>query len=114
MALNKMSVRLMTAVLATAISVDASQNAIGSQGYYTITTPGFDLQLDIANQVATGLTAKQGPNAGNADFNFLLPTADRTDDGFYVSSTRFGLSIEVSILLTEPRRWEIFRSVCDH
>ncbi|CAK1359638.1 unnamed protein product [Cercospora beticola] len=61
----------------------ASQNAIGSAGYSTIDTPGFTLELDVANQVATKLTAKSGSNAGNAPFNFLLSTANRTDDGYY-------------------------------
>lgn len=62
----------------------ASQNAIGSAGYSTIDTPGFTLELDVANQVATKLTAKAGSNAGNAPFNFLLSTANRTEDGYYV------------------------------
>ncbi|KAI5357493.1 hypothetical protein Slin15195_G038540 [Septoria linicola] len=76
--------KLTSVVLATLTGVRAaSQNAIGSKGTYTIDTNGFTLQLDTANQVATALTSKAGPNAGNEPFNFLLSTNGRTDDGYY-------------------------------
>ncbi|KAF4547314.1 Hypothetical protein D9617_47g010820 [Elsinoe fawcettii] len=60
-----------------------AQNDIGSQGYLNISTGAFNLELDIANQVSTGLNAMRGSNAGNSDFNFLLPTPGRTANGNY-------------------------------
>lgn len=71
-------------ILVAAHAVSASNNAIGSAGTYAIDTPGFSLELDVANQVATRLVANPGPNAGGSPFNFLLPTSGRTDDGYYV------------------------------
>lgn len=72
------------AFLATATPVIA-QDVIGSKGYSNISTGAFTLELDAVTQVATSLNAMAGVNAGDSDFNFLLPTINRTDNGNYVS-----------------------------
>ena len=74
---------LLVALASVSARVYAS-NPIGSKGFTSIDTPGFTLELDVANQVASRLIAKPGGNAGSSPFNFLLPTQGRTDDGYYV------------------------------
>jgi len=73
-------------VTLAAAAIAAAQNALGTKGYSNISTGAFNLELDGATQVATGLNAMAGDNAGSSDFNFLLPTPGRTQDGNYVSS----------------------------
>lgn len=58
---------------------------IGSKGTKSYESKAFTLQLDNANQVATRLVAKSGPNAGDADFNFLIPWQNRSSNGYLVS-----------------------------
>jgi len=72
-------------VTLAAAAIAAAQNALGTKGYSNISTGAFNLELDGATQVATGLNAMAGDNAGSSDFNFLLPTPGRTQDGNYVS-----------------------------
>lgn len=74
-------------IFADSLVAAQSANAIGSQGYTTINTDGFVLELDVANQVATRLTTTRTANSGNTDFNFLLPAGTRTADGNYVRSS---------------------------
>lgn len=62
-----------------------AQTEIGSKGYYNISTGAFNLELDAVTQVCTGLNAMAGVNAGDSEFNFLLPTPGRTQSGNYVS-----------------------------
>lgn len=48
-------------------------------------TSAFRLEIDDETQLARGLFGRAGANAGEADFNFLLPTENRTGDGYLVS-----------------------------
>nr|POE53455.1 hypothetical protein CFP56_28677 [Quercus suber] len=80
---NMFSVSVLASLILIGSTLAASRNAIGSKGYYNITTSAFTLELDVANQVATRLIALAGDNAGSDPFNFLLPTNERTDDGYY-------------------------------
>jgi len=74
----------LSAVVLTAAATAAAQNAMGSKGYYNISLGAFNLELDAATQVSTGLNSMPNPNAGDSEFNFLLPTPGRTQDGNYV------------------------------
>ena len=80
-------------VCLVAAAVAYAANPIGSKGYYNITTTGFVLELDTANQVASRLIANPGQNAGGSPFNFLLPVANRSDNGYYVSEVEISMCL---------------------
>lgn len=74
-------------LLALSIVSQIKAAELGIKGSTTHDLGAFSLRLDGASQVATELLAKAGPNAGNQDMSLLIPTENRTGDGFLVSGS---------------------------
>lgn len=79
-------IALLPLLLALSTVGSVKTNDHGVKGATTHDLGAFFLHLDDAHHIATDLVAKAGPNAGESDTDLLIPTENRTGDGFLVSA----------------------------